>query len=387
MKCPKCGLTQPENSQECLRCGVVFAKLGLAPQQSRIPVESAGPFPEHEPPRTPEKRRGIGPIPVPKERPAQTMGNDPEVGEIRLNRSGSGDGRANRHPQSGIDPDLPDVELVDDERPSAAAAYFEDETDFVPEIRHLDKNDWLVLASGPVIALVILFFPFVSHIFSTLGILVHEMGHAIAGWLLGYPSVPAFDLHYGGGVTLHLERSIALLVVFYGLMAAAMYTYRKNITTLVLLGVLLVVHIIISVTQMKHIVILFMGHGTELVIAGVFFYRALSGAAVVHAAERPLYSAISFFLVFWDVRFAFRLMTSAEHRSMYEEAKGGGHWMDFSRIAEDFLQVDLKVVALFFFICCFVPLVVGFLCFRYQEYLRLGVNRLVVRDPAAAREQ
>lgn len=383
MKCPKCGLTQPDDGQECLRCGVVFAKLGLVPPQSPNPVEPAESFPQREPSRSREKRGGMGPLPVPKDPPAQTMGNEREVSEIRLDRAGSG--RADRRPQGLADPDLPDVELVADDKPSVAT-YFEDETDFVPETRHLDKNDLLVLASGPVIALVIMFFPLVSHIFSTLGILVHEMGHAIVGWLLGYPSVPAFDLHYGGGVTLHLERSIALLVVFYGLMAAAMYTYRKNISTLILLGILLAVHIIISATQMKHIVILFMGHGMELVIAGVFFYRALSGAAVVHEVERPLYSAISFFLVFWDIRFAYRLMTSAEHRSMYEEAKGGGHWMDFSRIAEDFLHVDLKVVALFFFICCFVPLVVGFLCFRYQEYLRRGVNRLVVRDPAAARE-
>lgn len=380
MKCPKCGLTQPDDSQECMRCGVVFAKIGVITQPSPFPTEPAVPHRENAERHRLNESRGIGPIPVPGERLSASPDDAPNVGEIRLRRSGTGAG-GKKSPQAQMKPTLPDVDLVQDGL--SGAAYVEDETDFIPETRHLDGSDWLVLASGPVVALLVMFFPFLSHIFSTLGILIHEMGHAIVGWLLGYPSVPAFDLHYGGGVTLHLDRSIALLVVFYALMASAMYTYRKNISTLILLGVLLAVHIIVSATSLRHIVILFMGHGMELVIAGVFFYRALSGAAVVHAVERPLYSAIAFFLIFWDVRFAFRLMTSAEERSMYEEAKGGGHWMDFSRIAEDHLQVDLKVVALFFFLCCFVPLVVGFLCFRYQEYLRRWVNRLVVRDPAA----
>lgn len=386
MKCPKCGLTQPDDSLECLRCGVVFAKIGLAPRQSRTPSEPADHSRTRESGRTTERRRDFPPIPVPKQRPSEARGEDRRVGEIRLGRSRTGSGPTATGRQTGMEPALPDVDLVADEG-SPTTAYFDDEADFVPEVRTLDKNDWLVLASGPLTALIIMFIPFVSHIFATLGILIHEMGHAMVGWLLGYPSVPAFDLRYGGGVTLHLERSAALLAVFYGFMAFAMYTYRKNISTLIFLGVVLVVHIVISVTSLKHIIILFMGHGMELVIAGVFFYRALSGAAVVHAVERPLYSAISFFLVFWDIRFAFRLMTSAEHRIMYGEAKGGGHWMDFSRIAQDHLLVDLRTVALFFFICCFVPLIIGFLCFRYQEYLRVAVQRLAMRDPSARGEE
>ncbi|MFH1116296.1 MAG: hypothetical protein V1792_20480 [Pseudomonadota bacterium] len=275
-----------------------------------------------------------------------------------------------------MEPD--DVELVGQ---SGRSGYLEDEEDLIPEPRTMDRDDWIVLGSGLVIAIVVMMFPLLNHIFMTLVVLVHEMGHTIAGWLFGYPSAPAFDLHYGGGLTLHAQRSAGLLIVLYSLLAFLIFTYRKNMSTMILLAVLLIVHLVLSLTYFNEVVVLFMGHGTELIIAGIFFYRALSGAAVVHSVERPLYCAIGLFIVFVDTRFAFQLMTNDTARSSYEQAKCGGHWMDFSRIAEDFLGVDLASVAFFFFLCCLLPLVLGFVTFRYQEYIRRAILRLWKRDP------
>lgn len=154
--------------------------------------------------------------------------------------------------------------------------------------------------------------------------------------------------------------------------------------TVILLVTLIVVHAILSATFVHEVVILSMGHGTELIIAAVFFYRALSGAAVVHSVERPLYAAVSLFVVFTDLRFAYRLMTSTEARLEYEQAKGGGHWMDFSRIAEDYLHVDLTAIALFFFLAAMLPLVAGFFLFRYQDYIRRWIQSRWSRDPSEA---
>jgi hypothetical protein len=258
----------------------------------------------------------------------------------------------------------------------------DDEQDFPPQPRHMETNDWLVLASGPIFALVIMYFPLLNHIFVTFTTLVHEMGHTLVGWIFGYPALPAFDLRYGGGVTATMPRSVLLLVIFYSVMAFLVYTYRKNRSTLVFLVVFLAIHIALSITTLHDVVFLLMGHGMELVIAGIFFYRALSGAAVVHSLERPLYAIISWFIVLSDLRFAYRLATSAHVRRLYEEAKGGGHWMDFSRVAEDYLHTNLKVMAVFFFLATLLPLVAGFLAFRYQEYLRGLVVRMWVRDPS-----
>ncbi|MDQ7784526.1 MAG: hypothetical protein RDU20_16695 [Desulfomonilaceae bacterium] len=259
--------------------------------------------------------------------------------------------------------------------------YADQDEDLIPEPRSMDRDDWIVLGSGLVITMVVMMFPLLNHIFMTLVILVHEMGHTLTGWVFAYPSVPAFDLHYGGGITLHTQRSVVLLILIYSGLAFMIFTYRRNASTLVLLTVVSIVHLLLSLTYFHEVVILFMGHGTELIIAAIFFYRALSGAAVVHSVERPLYCAIALFIVFSDIRFAFKLMTSHSARLEYEQAKGGGHWMDFSRIAEDFLGVDLTSVALFFFLCCFFPLVLGFLTFRYQDHIRHGIHRLWTRDP------
>ena len=57
-----------------------------------------------------------------------------------------------------------------------------------------------------------------------------------------------------------------------------------------------------------------MGQGFELLFAGIFFYRALSGFARVHGAERSLYGFLGFLIMFDNMRFVYRLIYSHEHR-------------------------------------------------------------------------
>jgi hypothetical protein len=185
---------------------------------------------------------------------------------------------------------------------------------------------------------------------------------------------------YGGGVTLHTDRYTVLLIVIYSLLAFLVFSFRNNIRTVIFLLTIVSVHLVLTFTRLNEVLILYMGHGTELLIAGIFFYRALSGAAVVHSVERPLYAAIAFFIVFSDLGFAYRLVTSPFARAEYADAKGGGDWMDFSRIAIDYLHVNLIAVALVFFVCCLITLPLGFLAFRYQEYLREGLKRFLTRQ-------
>jgi hypothetical protein len=361
MECPKCGLVRDNSSAECPRCGLVFAKqevgasLSGAREQRQRQEESSPAFGASTG-SAPDDSRGRSGTPV----SFGTTADSYDGGRRVRQREGQYCAAAG----------YPEEPTIDDEE------------EYPPQPRHLEMNDWLVLASGPVFALAIMCLPMLNHIFMTLTTLVHEMGHTLVGWVFGYPALPAFDLQYGGGVTATMPRSVLLLAVFYSVMAFLVYTYRKNTFSLMFLCALLAIHILLSVTKLHDVVFLMMGHGMELVIAGIFFYRALSGAAVVHSIERPLYSIISWFIVLSDFRFAYRLATSAHVRRLYEQAKGGGHWMDFSRVAEDYLHTDLKVVAAFFFVATLLPLVLGFLSFRYQEYLRRVVMRMWARDPA-----
>lgn len=138
-------------------------------------------------------------------------------------------------------------------------------------VLHIDREAGKSLAIGLVTAVVILFFPFLSFVFRYLITLVHEIGHAVWGWLFGYPSIPAFDFTYGGGVTMHQDRHMFIVIIVYALLAWLFYLYRKNHLTLVVLLVITALYTVSAFTSFHSIVILFMGHGTELIFGAIFF--------------------------------------------------------------------------------------------------------------------
>jgi len=250
--------------------------------------------------------------------------------------------------------------------------------------RHLDKQICSSLAFGLALAGVVASVPALKFVFSYLTIVIHELGHAVFGWLFGYVSIPAFDFRYGGGVTFHQQQSVAILVGFYLLMAALFALYRRNRLTLAVLAGAVVVHGLLAYTRGHRVLILFMGHGTEVLLAGVFLYRALSGSAVRLRIERPLYAFCGFFILICDVIFALGLITNPLNRARYESARAAGHWMDFRRIAEHHLHVDLSVVAAVLLVCCVVAPVLSFLAFRYQARLRAALWRILKQNPRAA---
>jgi hypothetical protein len=249
-----------------------------------------------------------------------------------------------------------------------------------PAVRHIESAAWKSLGGGFALTVFILFIPFLSYIFRYLLVLVHEFGHAIAGWLYGYPSIPAFDFMYGGGITSHQDRKIIIVIVVYLLFASLFYLYRKNPFTLVFLLIAVVSYTVFAFTTGHQVLILFMGHGFELLFAIVFLYRAFSGSSIIVPIERPLYAFLGFFIVFIDIRFAHRLMTSAAFRADYGAAKGGGHWMDFSRIAHEFLNVPLTSVAALFFVLCVLTPIAAFLIFRYKAYLASFFKQLLYTE-------
>ena len=192
----------------------------------------------------------------------------------------------------------------------------EEEPDPVPRPRAMDTLAWIHLAVGFGGGVLILLVPLVRFIFSYLGILIHELGHTLAGWLLGFPSVPAFDFMYGGGVTI-TDRDTPKtvdLVAIYLLLILFMVLCRRNRLTLTVLILAGLFHLCAVLTQLHTVIILFMGHGFELVIGILFVYRALSGSAVLVSAERPIYGMSGFFLLLNNLVFAYRLTTSVGAR-------------------------------------------------------------------------
>ncbi len=228
-------------------------------------------------------------------------------------------------------------------------------------------QSWNIFVAGLIAALLLLSAARLGFILQILGTLIHELGHAACNWAFGYPAVPALDFMYGGGVTINMNRSAGLLLAIYlGFLGLGVWV-RHNRRAVALVAILAVVHAGLAITRGHQVVILFMGHGTELLFAAIFLYRGMSGTACRYWIERPLYTTLGWYFVVFNVRFAFRLISSPMHRAMYEDAKGGGHWMDFSRLSIDYLLVDLGIVATAYLCLCALPVVGSLLLVRFRE--------------------
>jgi membrane-associated protease RseP (regulator of RpoE activity) len=237
-----------------------------------------------------------------------------------------------------------------------------------PQLSHVDRQGWVSLGVGAGLALLASALPQLRFIFSYLTILVHEIGHALTAWLFGYPAIPTFDFTYGGGMTLQSARFWPLLLVPLGLLAWMGWQHRENPRAKWAWAAAGIVFLLLAISPAHRHLMVLMGHGNELIIATVFMYRALSGSAIKVPAERSLYAACGLFIVFESLRFGWGLMTSEELRYMYEQAKGGGHWMDFSQIAGEF-AVRVKTLAAVFFMGALAVPAIAWLLFRYREQI------------------
>ncbi|MEO8218827.1 MAG: CHY zinc finger protein [Acidobacteriota bacterium] len=286
MICPKCAFEQPV-ANECLRCGVVFAKW-----------DEAQDFPRSIPPPR-WKQRGI-------------------TREVREDTTADG---------------------------------------------RIGRSEWLILGSGLAGAATIYVIPLTRFAFSALVTLFHEFGHAVVGWSLGYPSLPAFDFVYGGGFThrgsFHLSIALAVVAGF-GFLA---WWFRKNPRTVAVLGSIFVLWFVaVSSEWRREILIASAGHAFEFILAGIFFYQALSGYGLRSPDfERPLAAFAAFFVQIHSMLFALRLQHDPEFLAWYREGKGGALMNDLEEVALD-LQIHFAVqpgivgVAKMLFVFSFIPI-------------------------------
>jgi hypothetical protein len=240
----------------------------------------------------------------------------------------------------------------------------------VDDVTWKDATLWKIGATSLLLAGLLISSERLTFLMSPFLTIVHELGHAASAWLFGYAALPAFDFLYGGGVTMQTTDRIPLLLfgLFSGF-AYLCYRYRhRDGTSRLLLGVA-VAYCICAFTGLHSALIVAMGHGFELLFAGIFLYRALSGWSCRYSIERPLYGMLGLFTVFYNLRFSYQLLTQAKARLIYEAGKGSILDHDFVRLANDYLHVDLAVVVAGFLLCNLVTPLVVFLLFRYRLFL------------------
>ncbi len=201
-----------------------------------------------------------------------------------------------------------------------------------------------ILAIGFVSAVVVYVIPFTRFVFSALVTLFHELGHAVVGWGLGYPSLPAFDLVYGGGFTHHSGFKLPVALLVAGAFAYVAFLNRENRKWFTIVIALFVVWLFFVTREWRReLVIASGGHLAEFILAGVMLYKSITGEGWRNPeVERPLGAFIAFFVQIHSTHFAWKLLNDPAFLDWYREGKGGALMNDLEVIALD-LQIWLGI--------------------------------------------
>jgi len=243
-------------------------------------------------------------------------------------------------------------------------------------VRTPDRETWINLGVGFGIAVIAVAIPMLNFIFGYLWILVHEMGHTLVSFFFAYPAIPAFDFISGGGITMRAnERWLFLLLCIYAVWAFLLWHFRGNRLSLTVLAAALLLFAVLAHTSVHQALVLGSGHGCQLIIGGVFLYRAWANSAITSQRERPLYAGLGFNAIWDQLVFAYGLMSDSDARERYLEGKEYVD-NDFVRLSS-LLDVPMNLLLAILIVCALLVLGASFLAFRYQPYWHALLARLL----------
>jgi hypothetical protein len=245
-------------------------------------------------------------------------------------------------------------------------------------VQSLDTETWKVIGAGTGLAILITCLGQVSFFLSYFVILVHELGHSAMSWLFGFPAIPAFDFLHGGGVSIWAtERWFILVWLVYAGLGWLLYRYRYNSLTARCLWGLILGYSLCAFTPLHGLLRTSMGHGFELIFAGIFGYRGLSGYACRYSIERPLYLMLGVFTLILELKFCGGLLWNPDFRDIYLQGKGGIIDNDLVLVARDYLRLDLSVVVGILLLATLATPVITTGLYRYRQWLGYGLYRLL----------
>lgn len=127
-----------------------------------------------------------------------------------------------------------------------------------------------------------------NYVFNFLTTLVHEMGHALFGWLMGFPTLPAVSVA-GGGVAVHGEQVLLICLTLLAAIAAATWKHRRRPACLAAGGAAFAAYAALAFTGARELLPILGGLLLELGGTAVCFYVVLV-VELQRPFERPLYA-------------------------------------------------------------------------------------------------
>ena len=92
----------------------------------------------------------------------------------------------------------------------------------------IDRDAWVSLGIGFGLAVVALAVPWIRFVIYALMTVIHELGHTATAWLFASPSMPSFDLTFGGGLSHIFARQPLLVVAAYAIFAFLLFRARGD---------------------------------------------------------------------------------------------------------------------------------------------------------------
>lgn len=176
----------------------------------------------------------------------------------------------------------------------------------------------------------------------------HEIGHTIAFWLFGFPAIPSFDFEYGGGMTYNLKRINAVLYVIYGatLLAFFWLLVKRHYNLAGAVVVAGALHMAVAFNTGHVVLITYMGHCTELLVATFCILRAARGETVGGIVEQYLNMIFGLYIMGHTIIMSWGIIGSDIARMAYSMQKGGHTMGDLDRLAK-ILEVPVQSVGMF----------------------------------------
>jgi hypothetical protein len=194
-----------------------------------------------------------------------------------------------------------------------------------------------------------------------LSTLFHETGHAVAAWLLGHPSIPAFDLMFGGGITHYGQFHVSLALAVAAGLGYLGWRFREDTNVLIVLGAVFVVWLVIVTKEWRReTVMASAGAIFELLFGATFLFMTIANVGWrMPEIERPLGAIVAFFALFKIWIFASGLMGDQEILDSYMRGKGGAMMNDLEVIALNlkiYLGIGATVTGLAKLLILFSPI-------------------------------
>lgn len=198
---------------------------------------------------------------------------------------------------------------------------------------------------------------------SYMGTFFHELGHTGFAWFYGYPTIPIFDFTHGGGFAISVsgQNYLILGAVNIGL-CYLIYLLQEFRGLQIAVGAVILFNLATAFSSdLRHIVIDFMGPAAEPLVASFLLFRALFDLAPRGSGERLLNAIFGFAMIIHSLIEGFALIGNDAYRLVYFQQKGTHGFGDFDKVEESISFMSFNAVVSVWIILSLICLITPFI--------------------------